>query len=262
MIRAFDLGGGGLKTCLFYYDGQTLHYVEDKIQLGICPDNVEISQWIRICLYENTGNKLDDEINLHYLFTFSLAGLYKLREKPVNTEDISILFDIPKVTCIDDGAAHLIGTLNTMKSLKAPIWNFALGTGLGFGFTDNGGKVRDFDDFWKLFECPPWSIIDERSNQEVWLACSAKNGFDKILQDDVFEEFALRWKLFIQYILQYCINDKQWGRPQSIVFTGGHIEFYGDRLIHNLLQFSLDVSIFSGPKNAGLLGAAWNCIQL
>ncbi|MES2200379.1 MAG: hypothetical protein V4489_09470 [Chlamydiota bacterium] len=93
-IRAFDLGGGGLKTALFSYDQemQKMESIEEVVQLGRCPD---------------------EEIQSGYLFGFSLAGLDKLRSNPLSTFDLSIICAIPrnKVRCIGDEMAHLIASL-------------------------------------------------------------------------------------------------------------------------------------------------------
>ena len=274
-IRAFDLGGGGLKTCLMCYNQNRMNFIEDKVQLGICPDKFEISEWIRLQLYKCIGKHLDDEVTLGYLFGFSLAGMNKLRHKPFHVDTIATLFNLPenKIRCIDDGAAHMIASLND-EDLQLPlgtIWNFALGTGVGFGFTDDRHNIRNMYDFWKFFNVAPWSIKDTRSNEEIWIAGSSKNGFDKIVynnnnniaDDKVFMEYALRWKTFIEYeILDFCSRypNKTWGEPKAIVFTGGHIETYGNRFVDMLKKLNIKVPVFTGCRNAGLKGAAWNVI--
>ena len=273
-IRAFDLGGGGLKTCLMYYNQNTIKFIDGKVQLGICPDDLEVSEWIRLQLYKCTGKHLDEEISVGYIFGFSLAGMNKLRHKPFDVDNIAVLFKLPdrRIRCIDDGAAHMIASLNdqNLQLPRGPIWNFALGTGVGFGFTDDKHNVRNMYDFWKFFNVAPWSIKDTRSQEEIWIAGSSKNGFDKIITDNnniindkVFMEYALCWKLFIEHeILDFCTKypDKQWGQPKAIVFTGGHIETYGNRLVDMLKNLNIKVPVFTDCKNAGLLGAAWNVV--
>lgn len=129
-IRSFDLGGSGLKTALFCYNKQTkiMNQVSSNVKLGMCPDNMEVADWIRLQFKQILNKDLDDEVIKEYAFGFSLAGLDKLRSAPFTTDDISILFKLPrdKVIGIDDGAAHLIASLHD-KNLNLPkgcIWNF------------------------------------------------------------------------------------------------------------------------------------------
>ena len=63
---------------------------------------------------------------------------------------------------------------------KGPIWNFAVGTGVGFGFTDNFHKVRNAEDFYKFFGSGPWYVQEPRTGLCVWEACSSCFGFDQI----------------------------------------------------------------------------------
>ncbi|MBA3603422.1 MAG: hypothetical protein H0W50_07230 [Parachlamydiaceae bacterium] len=92
-FRCFDLGGGGLKTALVRYDQNTKTMnIEGKAQkLGKCPNDQEVSKWVREKIAEIGNSDLDKEINDGYLFGFCLAGLDKLREKPLDTWDIATL---------------------------------------------------------------------------------------------------------------------------------------------------------------------------
>jgi hypothetical protein len=78
---------------------------------------MEIEDWIRLRMQEVLGKDLDAEIHAGYLFGFSLAGLNKLRSQALSNSDMSILFKLPpdKIRCIDDGAAHLVASLNTLN---------------------------------------------------------------------------------------------------------------------------------------------------
>jgi hypothetical protein len=277
-IRSFDLGGQGLKTALLRFDRttQTMDWIQTKIMLGVCPQEMEIDEWIRLRMHEVLGKELDAEIDAGYLFGFSLAGINKLRPtKPLPHCDMSILFKLPadRTRCIDDGAAHLVASLNTLKlsPFEGPIWNFSLGTGVGWGFTDHTHRVRNLSDFWDFFDIAPWFIKEPRTGLDVWIPCGSHFGFDPLVADNegivdegVFTEFALRWKSYLQEcILEYSTSispSKHWGTPAAIVFTGGHIDIYEDQLVNTLHQFNLTIPLFTGPKNAGLLGAAWNTV--
>jgi len=275
-IRTFDLGGSGLKTALLSYDKNsgTMSWVEPEAQLEKCPIEFEVRDWIRTHMKKVTGKDLDEEIRSGYLFGFSLSGLYKLRRTPLDTSDISILFKLPanKIRCIDDGASHLVASLNTLKSElpKGPIWNFSVGTGVGFGFTDNRHNVRNLEDFYKFFGYGPWYAQEPRTGQCVWEACSSCFGFDQIpakqggsIDDRTWIEFASRWKAFIESkVLRFSSvsPEKSWGTPTAIVFTGGNIDAYGNRLVHTLHELKIDIPMFTGPKGAGSLGAAWNVV--
>lgn len=276
-IRAYDLGGGGLKTALFCYDKtrQVMDWVEPMTQLGACPDDMEVHMWIRQRMHEILGKDLDAEIESGYFFGFSLAGLNKLRAKAFPNVEISTLFELPshKVRCIDDGAAHLVASLKALnlELPEGPIWNFSIGTHVGWGFTNRDHHVRNFSDFWLFFDKAPWLIKEPLTGIEVFIPCGSKDGFEQLVVENhgivskaVFIEFASRWKAYIEScILEYSTitaPHKGWGTPAAVVFTGGYTDIYGDSFVKTLLQLNLNIPLFIGPKNAGLLGAAWNTI--
>lgn len=277
-IRTYDLGGLGLKTALLRYDrnSKKMDWIENKTQLGQCPDDMEVCDWIRLRMREVLGKDLDAEIHAGYLFGFSLAGLNKLRSKPLANCDMSLLFKLPsdRLRCIDDGAAHLVASLNTLdlSAFKGPIWNFSLGTGVGSGFTTSEHRPRNLSDFWTFFDRAPWTVLEPSTGLKIWIPCSSHYGFDQIVaqnngvvDEEVFNKFASRWKGYIEEcILDYSTKtspNKNWGTPVAVVFTGGHIDVYGDRLVKALHTLHVNVPIFTGPKNAGLLGAAWNTVK-
>lgn len=276
-IRCFDLGGGGLKTAVVFYDdtNKTMHLISPVFNLGKCPDHISVSTWIREKLQSIASADLDAEIQSKYLFGFSLAALDKLRDKPVKTSDISILFNIPSdvVGTIDDGAAHLLASLKTLKKKlpKGRIWNVSIGTGVGFGFTNSKKEIRPSADLKTFFDQDAWTVKEPLTQQQIWKAGGSKEGFDKIVANGseggnkkAFKIFAARWKAFIkQEIINRSTNpEKSWGAPAAIVFTGGHIEYHGNTLVKELKAQGIEVPVFAGPKNAGILGAAWNVVNV
>lgn len=276
-IRAFDLGGNGLKTALLSYDksANEMKLVSSQFQLGKCPANKKVYDWAREQIKTIGQGDLDAEVKKGYLFGFSLAGLDKLSEKRVITTDMAKVFKLPadKVQSIHDGFAHLLASVKMVKNLpKGRIWNFSIGTGVGLGFTDTKHKLYTNDELKRFFGgIDAWEALEPTTKKEVWEACSSKEGFDKIVSDvtyavndKAFELFAERWKAFLkeQVIKRSKTFKRQWGKPKAIVFTGGHIEHHGDRLIKELRKRHLQVKMFEGPKNAGLFGAAWNVVRI
>ncbi len=277
-IRSFDLGGGGLKTALFRYDAhaQDMVWVEPAILLHACPDGVEVSVWIRARLKEVKGIELDDEIAAGYYFTFSLAGLSRLKNGVLPYEDVSVLFRLPpdRVRCIDDGAAHLISSLHS-KDLHLPrgvIWNFSIGTAIGWGFTDSNHQVRNFVDLWNFFGNTPWHVKESRTGEDIWIACSGKYGLEQLIKenkgigdDKVFLEFAARWKGYIENSIIDCAKKKNTENgfkiPSAIIFTGGVVDMYGERFLQAIQYHGMQIPVMIGPKQAGLLGAAWNSVM-
>ena len=275
-IRSFDLGGDGLRTAVLSYDASlnTMNFVEPQVQLGACPPNIEISDWIRdrmrLILYKN----LDDEVRAGYYFGFSLASLDRLASKLPQTADIAQLFKLPteRVCATDDGAAHLLASLQMLKNthsehLSGPIWNFAIGTGVGFGFTNSVGRVCRLSEAFIFFGSAPWSAKEPITGYEVWASCGSKLGFDTIVvqhsgivDELVFSEFAARWKAFLDSCFLRCLQ-RQLQPPRAIVFTGGHIDLYRERLAQTLSHFGCKIPMYAGQKYSGLLGAAWNVVE-
>ena len=272
-IRCFDLGGSGLKTALVIYDPtkKSMRIEGSVQQLGKCPDDQKVSDWARKKIQEIAKTDLDQEAKKGYLFGFSLAGLDKLRKKSVSTDDMAQLFDLPKerVAYTGDGNAHLIASLKSVKNLpEGRIWNIALGTGVGFGITNSKKEVKPSGDLKKFFGCEAWEAKELTTNKGIWEAGSGP-AFDKIVHNNgnntskAIEEFAGRWKLFIEkQIIERSKNEgKEWAAPNAVVFTGGHIEWNDDRLTNALNKAGLKVPAFTGPKQAGVLGAAWLAVE-
>ncbi|MES2200446.1 MAG: ankyrin repeat domain-containing protein [Chlamydiota bacterium] len=266
-IRSFDLGGGGLKTAVLVYDTdlKQMEWIEPQTQLGKCPDEQEVQDWLRFCVKETLQKDLEEEIRSGYIFSFSLAGLDKLRSNPLTTTDLSILCNLPKdkVTCIDDGAAHLIASLHTLKEVLpyCPIWNFGIGTGVSLGYADNSHKVNKLCDLYKIFGVAPWNTKEPTTGQSVWKVCGAKC-FDQIMVQEngniekSFLEFALRWKSYLEANILTRVKEM----PAAIVFTGGHIDAHGDQFVKVLSQLDIPVPLFTGASASGLLGAAWHAV--
>lgn len=272
-IRCFDLGGGGLKTALVTYNtkSNSMTIVGKVEKLGKCPDDKKVSDWVRMKMNEITQEDLSKEVNHGHLFGFSLAGIDKLKTH-VETSDIPVLFNLPreKVASTDDGAAHLIATLKTVENLPpGRIWNIAIGTGVGFGFTNSKKEVKPAEDFLDFFGQPAWEVREPHSNKGIWEAGSGP-GFDRIVEkndnqtdEKAFAEFATRYKRFIEekIIDQSKIPGKEYGAPAAVVFTGGHTEWHPNRLVKTLNDKNLKVPAFQGPKEAGILGAAWLAVD-
>lgn len=268
-IRCFDLGGGGLKTALVKYDGHKIYLKGHVKSLGKCPDDQHVDQWVRKKLKEMAHVDLDKEVKQGYKFGFSLAGLDKLRSKPVSKAKIDQLFNLPsdKVSALDDGQAHLIASLQTVQGLPAGrVWNIAIGTGVGFGFTNSKKEPKPADDLKKFFDCSAWEAKEPTTGKAIWEAGSGP-AFDRIRSscasnDEAMNEFSARWKAFVEkQIIERSKDGKDWGKPAAIVFTGGHTEYHSGQLVNSLKNTDVKVSVFQGPAWAGIVGAAWNVID-
>lgn len=271
-IRCFDLGGNGLKTALIFYDDSqhAMRFVSPVVQLGKCPNKMRVSKWVRKQMRHLAHVDLDAEIKSGYLFSFALASINKLREKSIKISSIPKLFQLPShaITTLNDGNAHLLASLKTLENQlpDGVIWNFSLGTGVGFGFTNSQQEIRPIDDLVRFFHQDACSVKEPLTQREIWEAGGGKGGFDQIVaqqQNEAFTIFASRWKAFIEreIICRAQHSDINWGVPTAVIFTGGHIEYHGDRLIKELRAQGIEVPVFTGPHHAGLLGAAWYAVQ-
>lgn len=272
IIRSFDLGGSGLKTSLFEYVEHVNHIstLSLVIQLGKCPDDQQVSDWIRLSMIAK-GLDLDREIKAGYLFGFSLAGLNKLRSKVLETDDIAQLFNIPaqQAVAIDDGSAHLIASLGALDRQlpEGIVWNFAIGSGLGIGCTDKTHQIKEqkivraFFESLQRWSCPTkfYKKCFDVAKSEGFDLFVARNG--GVIDDVCFKNFSKEWRAFLEKAKCYVVTKKLDLFPKAIVFTGGFIDEYQDILIILLDSFKLDIAFFKGPKNAGLLGAAWHVVH-
>lgn len=272
LIRSFDLGGGGMKTALIQYDEESrkMNFIGDVFQFDKCPDDQEVADWLRERMREVAGIDLDQEASQGYLFGFSLAGLgNKLRVKPVGNYDVPILFNLPmpRVKVIDDGNAHLIASL-VMHRDRFPdvvIWNFAIGSGIGFGCTRDGRKIIRRDALkLNFYQHSQW--VETKCVGSGSLCPAKDDGFDAIVlanngvvDEGCYKEFALRWSAFIKRNLESCDDLVQ--EPSPIVLTGGYMDFHAEGFMEALGELKILTTILVGPKNAGLLGAAWHVIH-
>ena len=276
-IRCFDLGGNGLKTALLSYESNTnkMNIVRQEVLLGRCPVDKKVAAWVREQMRAVANADLDSEVKSGCSFGFSLAGLDKLCSKPLETDNVSKLFNLPsdRLSSLEDGSAHLLASLKHLKNdLPAGrVWNFAIGTGVGFGFTNSKKEMRSAEELKKFFGGQEaWNVKEPITQKAIWQAGSSKEGFDKIVKDTTkkvdhvaFEIFAARWKAFIEkeIIERSKHYEDQWGMPSAVVFTGGHLDHYGNSLVHELNKKGLKVKALQGPRHAGLLGAAWNVLE-
>lgn len=271
-VRCFDLGGGGLKTGLVSYNSKTgeMKLEEKEVQLGKCPSNKKVKEWVREKMIEKEIGNLDTEYQNGYLFGFSLAGIEKLWEgnKTLEQGNMQQLFNLKeRVSWISDGSAHTLASAKMMegKQKSGNIWNFSVGTGVGMGFTDASNKLHTDDELKKFLGTEePWNAkVPSAGNKPVYQVCSSKK-FDDILKrksvDEAFGELARGWASFIQtqIIERGEVNGEA---PTAIVFTGGNIDHYPDRLVNEINKQGLKIKAFEGPKNAALVGAAWRAIE-
>lgn len=268
-IRSFDLGGGGLKTALLSYDpdSKQMRYLEPEVQLGKCPADQEVKEWIRLAMEEKLFRDLDEEVEEGVLFAFSLADLSKLKDRSLLTREISELCDLPKerVVSLDDGAAHLFGSLYALQDElpEGPIWNFGIGTGVCVSYIDASRKLNTPYELSEKLGALPCDIEDPITGKLIGRACN-RTCFEKIVQanegdlEKSFSQFAAIWKPYLEVVIFH----EQLEPPVAIVFTGGHTELYKGGLVEALSKLEIPVSLFTGPSQAGLLGAAFYAIQV
>jgi len=274
-IRCFDLGGGGLKTGLLSYNKTTgeMKIEQDEIKLGKCGTTEKVQDWVRNQMRAN-GIDLDREIANGNLFGFSLAGLEKLFEnKKIESSNLPQLFNLPseKVSSISDGRAHTLASVRMLKQQLATgeVWNFSIGTGVGMGYTDIEKNLHTNAELKEFFDGKnSWDVKEPTTNKAVWESCSSKRGFDKIVadithtpNDEAFKIFATRWKAFIEQRIIDNAQKKGKPIPTAVVFTGGNIDWYGDKLATAVNNLGLKIKAFTGPKHAALYGAAFNAID-
>jgi hypothetical protein len=274
LIRCFDLGGGGLKTGLLSHDSTTgeMKIVQDEVKLGKCPSTEKVESWIRREMLIK-GMNLDNEISQGALFGFSLAGIEKLFEsRTIEQHDpLPKLFKLPsdKVSSISDGSAHTLASVKMLKQQLSTgkIWNFSIGTGVGMGFTDAQNNLHTNQELRDFFDGKnPWDVKVPNTGKAVHDVCSSKTGFDRLLiegksESKAFEIFATRWKDFIEKQIIEHAENKALEVPTAVIFTGGNIDYYGDKLVDAINKQGLKIHAFKGPDHAALYGAAFDVIQ-
>jgi hypothetical protein len=252
-IRCFDLGGGGLKTCLFANEIPSM-----MENLGKA-DNQPIATWIR-----RKVATLDAEVDDGTIFSFSLAGLDKL---PIsshnqgiksNSESISQHFSLPsgRVFTQEDSDSHLLASRVVLGITKFPQLNFSIGTGIGCGMYDANGMQVKLKDIKAALGCSPWDLItDSSASQKIAYFALAKDGFNELVSrhgESALAKFENRWLKFLKHVFLPKLRLANWVQPLEITLTGGIVD-------NNALwlgSYDVDGSrIQKGPEQAGLLGA-------
>ena len=276
-VRAFDLGGSGLKTCIFgtVPDDKSLVPVQvSKVQnIGTCPAQKSLATWLLECI-----NTLQTEIDREWYFTFSLAGLDKLWSSGkveaqvlsscTDKDKIAKLFGLPanKVYACGDGNCHLLASIIVNNNKNLCTHNFSVGTNVGFGVTNQGGKIMTLENLKRRLGVYPWAIPcgDSSSSYDIASLALGKNGLEELCGTDQnqadIDKYYSRWANFIKCEWLPLFRKAGLAEPTAICFTGGIVE---SSVFHFLLDndhgWLKDVGLLwveIGPINAGLLGAA------
>lgn len=248
-IRCFDLGGGGLKTCVYGNTGQDRQCL---VNLGASRDE-DIASWIRERL-----PTLDQEISEDFVFSFSLAGLDKLHESLQtqnhrNRQFISELFALPlaRVHAVTDGDAHLLASRTYLGITEFPQINFSVGTGVGIGMYAESGQLVLEHELTNRLGKNVWDFVTDSSASKK-IACSAlaDEGYKELEKQDSSprSRFERRWLKFLEGKFFPALGQA----PKTITFTGGVID-YCDLFIAPIALPNCQIR--RGPKHAGLLGA-------
>jgi len=253
--RSFDLGGGGLKTCIYHNGVQN---PQCFCNLGVSENN-DIDRWIRERL-----PRLAQEISEGTVFSFSLAGLDKLAKTQLpndrDPESIAKLFELPvdRVYALSDGDAHLVASRTCLSITEFPQINFSVGTGVGIGMYDNGGQQVPEDELISELGKPVWEfVIDCSASRTTAGFALGSRGYKKLERQDpstarsLFEE---RWRKFLKDQFYSALGLV----PKTITFTGGIVDYA------NLFSGSQTLEgcqIQRGPNDAGLLGAMLHAEQ-
>eukprot|EP00434_Breviolum_minutum_P018410 symbB.v1.2.016243.t1/scaffold1233.1/size237523/5 len=151
LIRTFDVGGSGIKTALFTAsslqslldaarEGESpqLEWIEPPTQLGQAPGEDGFDAWLAGTLPKLQNEKASGQV----IFGVSTAGDIE--------HSTGILHDWwsagghprDRTFILHDGAAHLLGC---SRSIIPPprLACFSVGTGVGFGISDEDGAVVD-----------------------------------------------------------------------------------------------------------------------
>jgi hypothetical protein len=262
IIRCFDLGGSGLKTCVYKLtEGKYFKKIIDTTNLGHMEPNDDPPIWIRKKI-----QNLDKEIDSNYSFSFCLAGLDKLWGESSNklpkTESMSSLFYIPKnqVYQIKDQESHLLAALSTLNSIEHPIANICIGTGIAISMTNKHGKVIKEKTLDNQFNNQKFWDLNSRSKsssiKQLWFSLTTK-GLDELEnrlgKTEGLNKYRTRWENFInEEFLNYFEKEE---KPKMLILSGG----VTDKNHEKFIPFSCGIEkVIAGPKDAGLLGAAFH----
>ncbi len=255
--RCFDLGGGGLKTCIYGMGEGNCNGISN---IGVS-EHDDVAHWIRERI-----PTLDTEVCGDFVFTFSLAGLDKLSksrriENCRDSQSISQLFRLPlaRVATLNDGDAHLLASRTHLMIDKFPQINFSVGTGVGIGMYDEVGNLVPEFQLTRMLGRSIWDFITDcsASKKHAWFAL-AKNGYEELCVQDptnAQSRFVNRWIKFLQHKLLPALSYE----PSTVTFTGGIIDAY------NMFEESRNLQgchIMKGPRDGGLLGAKYHAEQL
>lgn len=115
---------------------------------------------------------------------------------------------------------NLIASLKSVSGLPAEgrVWNIALGTGVGFGFTNKKQEVKKSEHLSKLFDCNAWDVKVPSNGKAIWEVGTVL-AFKKLEEtkktNEAIKEYAELWKEFIEKKL---IAGKDSGRPSVVVY--------------------------------------------
>eukprot|EP00928_Gymnodinium_smaydae_P079664 TRINITY_DN63531_c0_g1_i1.p1 TRINITY_DN63531_c0_g1~~TRINITY_DN63531_c0_g1_i1.p1 ORF type:complete len:441 (-),score=71.83 TRINITY_DN63531_c0_g1_i1:218-1540(-) len=171
VIRAFDIGGSGVKTGLFSavalaklfeqengeHDSQELEWIEPPQQLGSAPGEHGFDAWLLEALPRLNRETKDANV----CFGVSIGGDVDHRTSVLNDwwpggghprewDDgranplVADLMGLPaeRTFPIHDGEAHLLGACRRVTP-PPNLGCLAIGTGVGFGITDSDGAIVD-----------------------------------------------------------------------------------------------------------------------
>lgn len=265
--RIFDLGGSGLKMAkaTLSHDG-SITINEGKVtSLGQCPPDMSTQTWIHY--------KMPDFARDIYLqekrFGFSLAGVDKLwadKQDRSRGRNVPEMLGLPKslCMCLSDGQSHLLASIENARrnniSIIYPVWNLAIGTGVGFAaLTHADGQMQNVcDSAWQL------PCVDNHNNTKmVYKILGGEFNENRNLHNEstlVRRDYERQCIQFINLTIRNHENNINPVSciPKTVIFTGGLID-------HNSSLFNNDgngitssnIRYMRGPKHAGLLGAAY-----
>lgn len=260
-IRCFDLGGSGLKTCLF--EDESIPSMLENLGKA---DNQPIAKWIRRKL-----PTLDAEVDNGTFFSFSLAGLDKLPKSShnegikSNRESISQHFSLPsdRVYTQKDGDSHLLASRVVLGITRFPQLNFSIGTGIGCGMYDENGMLISLNDLKVALGCSPWDLVtDSSASQKIAYFALTKDGLNELVSrhgESAVTRFENRWIKFLKQVFLPKLRLANRVLPLEITLTGGVV----DNNALWLRPYDVDGSqIQKGPEQAGLLGARLYATQM
>jgi len=291
-IRAFDLGGGGLKTAVFDVvldaHGDPVRPVPEpkmKEKIGKNGKNGKIEvksgnspQKVKDWLREHITN-LDQEISDRWYFGASMAELGKIWDPKEQWEEGGFhkLAGIPAMEhrVLDDGPAHLLASKHQLELKRQtenqppksihPVCNIAIGTGVVIWCTDENGRIRRQDEMRELFEEKEdfteyvVEVEDGKSKSMQQAFGGSHDGNVSSNRECLSERQAKRWYKFLTKLDDELFRKVSWPQPKSYTFTGGVVEACHTDLVDQLKELFKNkpfVNVSKGPTDAGLMGAA------